>query len=141
MSGRFLLRISPMEAPLRIRAAPSIWIGVISSFSTIFLACDRLLVVLPENHPLAGCVRFPIPALCDGPFMLLEKGEKSEISEIFELHKIVPNVHFTTLDDYVSSAALMRLGIAVSVPGTRAAIWYAVPAVRPVKRPEICQAP
>ena len=28
------------------------------------LAKDELLAVLPENHPLAGCERFPVEALC-----------------------------------------------------------------------------
>ena len=42
-------------------------------FETVFLEEDRLLVILPENHPLADCERFPAKALCDEPFMLPEK--------------------------------------------------------------------
>jgi DNA-binding transcriptional LysR family regulator len=57
-------------------------------FDTIFLEQDQLLVVLPENHPLADCKLFPVKALCDFPFMLLEKGAKAEISEIFEKNNI-----------------------------------------------------
>ncbi len=51
-------------------------------FETIFLEDDQLMAVLPEHHPLAGCSKFPVGALCDDPFMLLEKGAKAEISEI-----------------------------------------------------------
>ena len=84
------------------------------NFETIFLQEDKLLVVLPENHPLADKDKFPIKALCNNPFMLLEKGEKSEISEIFERHNITPNVRFTTWDDYaVMSMVEGGLGIAI----------------------------
>lgn len=61
---------------------------------------DRLMVVLPQNHPLADYEKFPINELINSPFMLLEKGEKSEISEIFERHNIAPRINFTTWDDY-----------------------------------------
>ena len=83
-------------------------------FETIFLEEDKLLVVLPENHPLAECDKFPVKALCDYPFMLLEKESKAEISEIFEINNITPNVHFTTWDDYaVMSMVEGGLGIAI----------------------------
>lgn len=83
-------------------------------FETEFLEDDKLLVVMPENHPLAECNKFPVKALCDYPFMLLEKGAKAEISEIFEKNNITPNVHFTTWDDYaVMSMVEGGLGIAI----------------------------
>lgn len=83
-------------------------------FETVFLEEDKLLVVLPENHPLSECDKFPVKALCDYPFMLLEKGAKAEISEIFERNNINPNVHFTTWDDYaVMSMVEGGLGIAI----------------------------
>lgn len=83
-------------------------------FENIFLEDDKLLVVLPENHPLAESDKFPVKALCDYPFMLLEKGAKAEISEIFERNNITPNVRFTTWDDYaVMSMVEGGLGIAI----------------------------
>lgn len=83
-------------------------------FETIFLEDDELMAVLPENHPLAGCERFPVEALADYPFMLLEKGDKSEISAIFDKHNITPDTRFTTWDDYaVMSMVENGLGIAI----------------------------
>ena len=83
-------------------------------FSVIFLAQDKLKVVLPENHPLADCEVFPVEALCDYPFMLLEKGAKAEISEIFERYNISPQIRFTTWDDYaVMSMTESGLGISI----------------------------
>ena len=83
-------------------------------FSTIFLAQDNLQVVLPENHPLADCKVFPIKALCDYPFMLLEKGAKAEISEIFERNAISPQIHFTTWDDY-AIMSMIESGLGISI--------------------------
>ena len=67
-------------------------------FEVIFLEQDDLLVILPESHPLADCERFPVTALCNDPFMLLEKDTKAEVSEIFEQYDLTPKVHFTTCE-------------------------------------------
>lgn len=81
---------------------------------TIFLEQDELLVILPETHPLAGCDKFPVAALCNDPFMLLEKGEKAEVSEIFERCRISPDVHFTTWDDY-AIMSMVESGLGISI--------------------------
>ena len=85
-----------------------------TDFDTIFLEEDKLMAIIPENHPLKNCEKFPVTALCDEPFMLLEKGAKAEISEIFEHNNLKPNVKFTTWDDYaVMSMVESGLGIAI----------------------------
>ncbi len=81
---------------------------------TIFLQQDRLLVILPENHALAACDHFPAAALCEDPFMLLEKGAKAEVSEIFERCNLSPNVHFTTWDDY-AIMSMVESGLGISI--------------------------
>lgn len=73
-----------------------------------------MLVILPENHTLADCDRFPVKALGEEPFMLLEKGAKTEISEIFERCKIIPNVKFTTWDDY-AIMSMVESGLGISI--------------------------
>ena len=83
-------------------------------FETIFLEQDQLMVILPENHPLAGCDRFPVAALCNDPFMLLEKGAKAEVSEIFERCGLTPKVHFTTWDDY-AIMSMVESGLGISI--------------------------
>ena len=85
-----------------------------SDFDTIFLERDRLLAVISENHPLAGCERFPVKALCGEPFMLLEKGAKAEISEVFEKNGLTPNVKFTTWDDY-AVMSMVESGLGISI--------------------------
>ncbi len=75
---------------------------------------DRLLVVLPEDHPLADCDKFPMAALEAYPFMLLEKGAKAEISAIFERNHLHPQVHFTTWDDY-AIMSMVESGLGISI--------------------------
>lgn len=85
-----------------------------AELETIFLEQDRLLAVLPGEHPLAGCEKFPVAALCDDPFMLLEKGGKTEISEIFEKNGISPQIRFTTWDDY-AIMSMVESGLGISI--------------------------
>lgn len=85
-----------------------------AGFETEVLEEEPLMVVIPEGHPYAEKERFPVAALTEEPFMLLEKGAKAEISEIFERSGITPNVRFITWDDYaVMSMVEGGLGIAI----------------------------
>ena len=81
---------------------------------TEFLEQDKLMAVIPENHHLANCEKFPVTALCDDPFMLLEKGAKAEVSEIFEKYGLMPKVHFTTWDDY-AIMSMVESGLGISI--------------------------
>jgi DNA-binding transcriptional LysR family regulator len=85
-----------------------------TEFETIFLEQDQLLVVLPQGHPLAKLARVPVKALQDYPFMLLEKGEQSEVGKLLEQCGVQPQIHFTTWDDYaIMSMVENGLGIAI----------------------------
>jgi len=81
---------------------------------TVFLEQDQLMVILPENHPLASCEAFPLAALCNDPFMLLEKGAKAEVSAIFERCGLSPQVRFTTWDDY-AIMSMVESGLGISI--------------------------
>lgn len=83
-------------------------------FKTVFLEQDTLMAVLPANHRLADYDKFPVTALCEEPFMLLEKGAKSEISELFERCSLKPNIQFTTWDDY-AIMSMVENGLGISI--------------------------
>lgn len=83
-------------------------------FETIPLSRDRLLAILPKGHPLAQYERVPITELSKEPFMLLEKGARAEVSEIFERNHLTPRTHFTTWDDY-AIMAMVESGLGVSI--------------------------
>lgn len=91
---------------LRLPARPA--------FETVFLEQDRLLAVLPEQHPLTQFEKVPVAALCDEPFMLLEKGAKTEVSEIFDRCGLTPKVRFVTWDDY-AIMSMVESGLGVSI--------------------------
>ena len=83
-------------------------------FDTIFLEQDNLMAIIPEDHPLADCEKFPLAKLCEEPFMLLERGAKAEVSEVFERNNLTPRVRFTTWDDYaIMSMAEIGLGVSI----------------------------
>lgn len=83
-------------------------------FEIIPLCKDRLLAILPEGHALAECEKIPLKELCSEPFMLLEKGARAEVSEIFERNGLVPRIHFTTWDDY-AIMSMVESGLGVSI--------------------------
>lgn len=56
----------------------------------------------------------PLEALCGEPFMLLEKGSKSEISEVFERSNLTADVRFTTWDDY-AIMSMVESGLGCSI--------------------------
>ncbi len=85
-----------------------------ADLDAIFLEEDALLAIMPEGHPLAEMPRFPLKGLEAEPFLLMEKGGKNEISEIFERHHLHPDVKFVTWDDYaIMSMVENGLGIAI----------------------------
>lgn len=85
-----------------------------TEMETIVVEQDRLMVVLPQDHPIANCDKFPISELVNSPFMLLEKGAKAEVSEIFEQHQISPQISFTTWDDY-AIMSMVENGLGISI--------------------------
>ena len=86
-------------------------------FETVSLAEDPLFAVLPEAHPLAKRGRVPLEALCEESFLLLEKKEKAEISELFAHHKLQPHVQLHTVDDY-AVMSMVESGLRLSIlPG------------------------
>ncbi len=85
-----------------------------ASIETIFVEQDRLLVVLPIDHPLADCDQFPISELLNSPFILLEKGSNSDLTKIFDKLRISPQVHFTTWDD-AAIISMVESGLGISI--------------------------
>ncbi|MEJ4047159.1 LysR family transcriptional regulator [Erwinia sp. SLM-02] len=86
----------------------------LAGLETIFLEKDEYLAVLPQDHPLAEKDLVPLAALCDRPFILLEKGSNHEIAEIFNTSGLAPRVKFTLWDDY-AVMAMVEKGLGVSI--------------------------
>lgn len=85
-----------------------------AELETVFLERDKFFVILPENHEMAGCERFPSKALEEYPFMLLEKSGRPEIFELFDEYRLKPDVHFRTWDDY-AIMSMVENGLGISI--------------------------
>ena len=85
-----------------------------AGFETEFLAEDPLVAVLPENHPLAKEEIFPASAFEDEPFILLERGEDSDVADILEKQGIKADIRFTTWDDY-AIMSMVENGLGISI--------------------------
>lgn len=85
-----------------------------SGLETIPLAKDNLLAVLPADHPLADCTRFPLTAFCMEPFILLGREHNEEIMEFFEQSSLKPMIRFTTWDDY-AIMSMVENGLGISI--------------------------
>lgn len=86
----------------------------IPELETTFLEQDKLLVVLPESHPLAKRKRIPPAALEGYPFLLLEKDAKSDVSIILERCGVQAKIRFTTWDDY-AIMSMVESGLGISI--------------------------
>ena len=81
---------------------------------TEFVEQDRLLAVLPEGHYLAEKERVSVADLCREQFIMLERGENSDVAEMFEKSGFTPRVHFKTWDDY-AIMSMVESGLGISV--------------------------
>lgn len=81
---------------------------------TISLEKDEYVAVLPVGHQLTGKDMLDPRDLEDQPFMLLEHGGKTEVSELLEKNHVKPDIRFTTWDDYaILSMVESGLGIGI----------------------------
>ena len=75
---------------------------------------DRLLVILPKDHPLAGLPCFPISFARQESFISLLESSDQDLRRALNAEDIRPNVRFVTKDDYAIIAMVAQgLGIAI----------------------------
>lgn len=89
-------------------------IPTMSDAETLFLEDDELMAIVPKGHPLSELDRIPPERLCGLPFMLLERGGRAEIDRVFAEKGLVPDVRYTTWDDY-SVMSMVEAGMGVSI--------------------------
>ena len=86
----------------------------IPGIETIELAQDEYKVVLPMGHPLAENEVVSIEELNGIPFLLLEHGGKTEVSDLLDSYQVKPDIAFTTWEDFAIMAMVER-GLGVSI--------------------------
>ena len=86
----------------------------VSKFDTILLKQDEYKVVLPAGHNLAEKETIAVEDLNDLPFLLLEHGGKTEVSDLLERSHVQPDIRFTTWEDF-AIMAMVEKGMGVSI--------------------------
>jgi DNA-binding transcriptional LysR family regulator len=87
---------------------------VASGLETIFMEEDRSVVILPCDHPMADCERFPAESLRGETFMFSQAVIEPEIATIIARYKIVPKVQFATCGDY-AVMSMVESGLGISI--------------------------
>ena len=78
------------------------------------LDMDEYLAVMRDDDPMAFEDYCPAHCLGGRPFMLLERGGRSEVGNYLDENKVKPDIRFRTWDDYsVMSMVSAGLGIGV----------------------------
>lgn len=83
-------------------------------FETTELLHDSYQVVLPKGHPLCARERIEPDELNGQPFLMLEHGGRTDVSEFLEAYGLHPDVRFTTWDDY-AIMAMVEIGQGIAL--------------------------
>ena len=83
-------------------------------FDAIPLAKDEYKVILPVGHPLAEKEKIEMTDLDGQPFLLLEHGGKTEVSDLLDARHVTTDIRFTTWEDFaIMAMAEKGLGIGI----------------------------
>ena len=75
---------------------------------------DRLLAIVPRDHPLASLPRFPLREAEHEPFISLLESSDHDARRALEAAGVKPDIKFTTKDDY-AIIAMVEQGLGVSI--------------------------
>lgn len=81
---------------------------------TMALMEDRLLAVLPPEHPMANLPRFPLKQFERESFISLLESSDHDARRTMEAAGVVPNIKYVTKDDY-AIIAMVEQGLGVSI--------------------------
>ena len=107
----------------------------LSKFDTMLLKQDEYKLVLPVGHPLAERETVGIEELNGLPFLLLEHGGKTEVSDLLERDHVRPDIRFTTWEDFAIMAMVEKgMGVSILPDLILRRIAYKIE-IRPLQRP------
>ncbi|MGM9662083.1 MAG: LysR family transcriptional regulator [Oscillospiraceae bacterium] len=73
---------------------------------------DRMVAVLPKEHPMAGEKAYPIENYRNAPFIMPAEGYDHDIMRVLDRHSIAPQVCYSTGEDNAALAMIEKdLGI------------------------------
>ncbi len=79
-----------------------------------FLRRDRLLAVLPQDHPLAKAPCYPMTRFTQDPYIRIQEHWDMEFSRIFQDEGLRPNIQYTVNDDF-AILSMVEQGLGISI--------------------------
>lgn len=106
-----------------------------TSYTWIPFAEDRMVAVLPKDHPYADKESYPIKACRKEDIIMPSEGDDVDARELLKKHGIVPNIKLTTLENFTAINMVEKgLGIGIMNEGiTRS--WRTETAIIPLDPP------
>ncbi len=97
---------------------------------------DRMIAVLPKDHPLAHADRYPI-ALCEKEkFIMPALGRDDDVVDMFARYNVHPNIQFSTMENY-SAISMIEKGLGMSIMNERSTFnWVSDVVKLPLEPPE-----
>jgi len=75
---------------------------------------DEMLAILPKDHPYAKKESYPLINCETDSFIMPALGRDDDVVSLFDRNGIVPNIHFTTLENF-ATMAMIEKGLGMSV--------------------------
>lgn len=83
-------------------------------FEVFPLVQDRLLVIVPKDHPFNNAPYFPFEQMAKEAFILPGEGSNYDLGRLLRSSHVKPNVVFSASDDY-ATIAMVACGLGISV--------------------------
>jgi len=88
------------------------------SYTWIPFATDRMVAVLPKDHPDAGRDSYPIKNCRKENIIMPSEGDDADVRALMKKHGIVPNIRLTTLENFTAINMVEKgLGIGIMNEG------------------------
>jgi len=84
------------------------------TFEVIPLKKDRMLAILPLDHPLSELSYLPLSKIENEPFIISSEGSDYDVRRVLDQASIKPNIKFSLGDDY-AIIAMVANGLGVSI--------------------------
>ncbi len=84
------------------------------SFAWLPYTEDRMVAVLPANHPFAGMESYPLQACRKEDIIMPCEGDDADVRDLLKKYGIVPNIRLTTLET-LTAVNMVEEGIGISI--------------------------
>ena len=83
-------------------------------YEWIPLAEDRMIAVLPPDHPLAGAAAYPLKNCPQERFIMPSLGRDADVTDVLARNGIEPDIRFSTLENF-AAMSMIEQGLGMSI--------------------------